>query len=165
MDENFWIQRLAGECRRAVIDTATAFRAGIRIEQVLPGKLINLLHSVDIALRELLTGLRINLLQASEETVGNRCQDVHMLAVGQVVEKGEKHDGMDPPEDICRNFQRSGRHTTQNSCTYEGGNRHIAGRFLDALRYLGAVRAEEGYHQGNNESQDHKGVSAPRIDI
>ena len=106
MDDLHRLQRLAGEGSWASIRAAATYGAGIGVEQVLPDELVNPANAISIAEFELLARLRIHLLQALEEAVGNSGEDMDVLAERQVIQEAQQHGSMSPPEELSPPVKR-----------------------------------------------------------
>ncbi len=100
---------------------------------------------------------------------------MHVLAIGQIVEEDEQHDGMNPPEDRCQDTHVYRGQTGEKHSTDEVGNRHEPGsqhyfmgshiRENSTAGNLSAVQSEEGNHQHANEAQDDESIRGAGIDV
>ena len=80
-----------------ITGAAGALGAGVAVEHILPGELFDAPHPEALPLGELLPRLGVRLFQAGEVAVGDGGEDVHVLAVGEIDDEGEEHEGMEPP--------------------------------------------------------------------
>ena len=91
------VELLPGGGRRADVLASAALGAGKGIEEVLPTQTVHAVGAERITLAELLALLGVALAKPAQVDVGDRCQDVHVLAVRQEVHEPQKRQGMDPP--------------------------------------------------------------------
>ncbi len=108
MDDLPRVQRLAGICRRTCNLAPAALGTGIGIEEVFPGKLVDGFHTEFVALYKRLHRQRVGLPETPEVAARDGGQYVHVLAVRQIVQEGEQHDGMNPPPESDKRFRALG---------------------------------------------------------
>src|SRR5262249_44062485 len=100
--------RLAGDVRRAVGLASPALGAAVEVEPVLPGQVPDGLRAELLGL-EVRGGERPAAVQALEEDVGKRGDDVEVLPQWEEVQEGEddrqvhpEHGGTEPPDHTLR---------------------------------------------------------------
>ena len=103
-DDHLGIERLAGEEGRTLLLAATAFRAGVKVQEVLPGPLRDgadaiVLGVLQIDRRKRCAGFG---RQLAEEHVGDGDDDVQVLRARDVDEEGEHRQDVDPVKDLVR---------------------------------------------------------------
>ena len=105
-------QRLVGQMGRAVIFAATAADAGIAVQQLFPGELLDLGHT------ELLDRLIFHVnrrqrragLVLGQHLIERAGQDMEELRIRDIGDESEAKEQMNPPSRNMQHFQRGFRH-------------------------------------------------------
>jgi len=159
MNHHSGIQRFTGIVSRTEIRAAAALSAGVRVQQALPGELVDTLHAIGLAFSKLFPRQGLDPLQPAQIDVGNGGQDMHMLAVGKVVQKTEEDQGMNPPE----NF--GSRIISRKDIGYQVGYRHPGSCAFNAVGDFAAMQTEEGDHEPGDQTQYDESIAAAGYNI
>src|SRR5882724_1719753 len=99
-DEPLRIELLAADVGRAAGGAAAAFRAVVRVEKILPRKVVEASHSEGLGFLEV-DGLELALRRLRrEEDVEGGGHDVQVLGVRQVHEEAQEEHGVEPPRHV-----------------------------------------------------------------
>ena len=148
------LQRLAGRRGRAVDRAAAAFGAGVHVQQTPPAVILDLAHAEGLLALELHAVLGAGSIDPHQEDVGQGCQDVEVLAEGQVVQEGqhERHVGPEhhlPPAGDRRRID-IGEDPGQR-----GGDERPSGLVMAGLqREESRVADQIRHHQQTDPDQD-----------
>ena len=121
--------------------------------------------AVYLAYGELLAGNRGHRLEGAAEAVRDRREDVHVLAVGKVVQKPQEDQGVDPPENALGRRKGVGKKRSHQGGGHMLADRHEKRRGRRPHGDFGAVHAEEGEHEARHEAENQKGIRAFIVDM
>src|SRR5712692_9607838 len=99
-DEPLRIELLAADAGRAAGGAAAALRAVVRVEEILPGEVVETAHPEGLGLLEVdRLELALGLLRGEEDIEGGG-HDVQVLGVRQVHEEAQEEHGVEPPRHV-----------------------------------------------------------------
>ena len=116
-------QRLPRQVRRADLAAAPALGAGVDVELLLPGEVLDLPDAEDPRLGRLLDVDRGHLprrVELREEEVRERREDVEVLREGEVVQEEEDREEMEPPGREIDGLEGTRRRTPRDSSKGRG---------------------------------------------
>ncbi len=105
-DEDLRVERLAGQGRRAHLAAAAALGAGVAVEHLLPGQVLDARGAEPLGVLEVDLDQPSHRLEVHEEDVGDRREDVEVLRVRQVVGEEEQVREVEPPAPLVDRLQR-----------------------------------------------------------
>ena len=101
-------ERLAREVGRAAVLAPSAARAGVGIEDLLPGEFLELSHAEGLRRLEIPDRFEVPRgLERCHEVVGGSGDDVDQPRVGDVGDEGERDRGMHPPGHLVEDLRLS----------------------------------------------------------
>ena len=152
-DEPLRIEFLAADVGRAAGGAAAAFRAVVRVEEILPREVVEAAHPEGLGFLEV-DGLELALGPLrGEEDVEGRGHDVQVLGVRQVHEEAQEEHRVEPPRHVEDGGDRPRRQVGEHA-------REGAPRELPVVRGRGGehdparVRRQVRDHEPEDQEQD-----------
>jgi len=163
LDKFLGRELLARQVGRAAVLATAASRAGVAVEDLLPGEFLELAHAEALGVLEVADGLELpHGLQGGHELVGGRGHHVQHPREGNVGDEAEGQEGVRPPQDLVgglEGLQVDPDEELPHQVAQEGP-------FLE----VGVARGDDAdalddvarHHDGQDEEQD-DGVFGPVI--
>jgi hypothetical protein len=145
---------------RADIGASTTLGTGIGVKEIIPPKLTDVFNAERVPLFKLLPRLGCDFFQAPEKAVWYGSEDVHVLAVGEIVQEAEEYQGVPPPKDFSGSDESVLRHAREKYGGNKAGYGHEISCAFNAAGDFAGVQTEKEDHQAGNEAQNDKGIAA-----